>query len=269
MILDYSNYLTQSGGYGMNTQQSNRELFFDKRGFCQFCKENTQKVHHHSEVDTSTLPKLDWHKVEEVWECELCGWWEYLFYSYMEGEQSWGMKDWELSINSATLKKFDIGSNSIPIDTLQKYIQNNNDEIFQIHHKKMEELVGSVFKNHYNCDVHHVGKSSDGGRDLILIESDKPTIVQIKRRTTKDKTESVKEIRDLLGATLLSDSRNSIFVTTANHFSKQAIEAADTAVTKKIVDSFQLYDFDKFMNVLNLQKMNDTKIWSSMIKFSH
>lgn len=42
----------------------------------------------------------------------------------------------------------------------------------------MEELVGSVFSSFYNCEAKIVGKSSDGGVDVILVDSDHPTMVQ-------------------------------------------------------------------------------------------
>lgn len=267
MILDYSHYTENRGYYGLSSpNEENRELFFSKRGFCFFCKHNLEAIHNNSLIDINTLPGAEWHKCEEVWECDKCGWWEYSFHSYINGEESWGMKDWELTVNSAILRKFEIGSNSVPIESLRKYISKKEEKIFHIHHKKMEELVGSIFKEHYDCEVKVVGKSNDGGVDLILVNSDTPTIVQVKRRTIKSKTESVREIRDLIGATLLAGSKNCIFVTTANHFSESAIQARNNAITNSIVNSFELYDFNSFIDLLKLYKTNEDKRWEEMIK---
>ena len=44
--------------------------------------------------------------------------------------------------------------------------------------------------------------SGDGGKDLILIESDKSIVVQVKRRQSRHKTETASCVRDLIGATL-------------------------------------------------------------------
>jgi restriction system protein len=269
MILDYSHFNKHYGSYGLNSpQQNNRELFFEKRGFCPFCKCSLEAIHVNSLIDVSTLKGVEWHKSENAWECEKCGWWEYSFYSYMNDDSGWEVnyKDWELTVNSAILREFEVGSNSIPIEILKSYISKKEDEIFHIHHKKMEELVASIFRNHYNCEVQIVGKSNDGGVDLILINSDEPIMVQVKRRTDRGKTESVKEIRDLIGATLLSDSRKCIFVTTADHFSKSAMKARDCALTKSIVDSFELYDFSSFMSTLNLHKTDQERAWLGMLK---
>lgn len=87
---------------------------------------------------------------------------------------------------------------------------------------------------------------------MILINSDEPIIVQVKRRMDRRKTETVREIRDLIGATLLADSRKCIFVTTSDHFSKSAINARDCSLTKSIVDSFELYDFISLIEAAKL-----------------
>ncbi|KUI99150.1 hypothetical protein VRK_19240 [Vibrio sp. MEBiC08052] len=246
-------------------REINRELFYSHRGICPFCNKGGESIHSHALVDCDTLPGANWHKVEKVWECS-CGWWEYYFYSYINGERSWGMKDWELTVNSGMLREFEIGSCSIPIEILRNYIQKNKNKIYDIHHKKMEELVGSIFREHFNCEASVVGKSSDGGVDLVLLESNKPTIVQVKRRTRPDKTESVKEIRDLLGATLLQGSKSSIFVTTADHFSSDAINTRNKALTKNLVESFELYDFGRFCGLLDLHKKDEVKRWVKMLQ---
>ncbi len=267
MILDYNESIKQHTAYGKNSlPKSDRRLFFEKRGFCPFCMADVPIVRDRGVLDLETLKGAGWHKHETIWECSFCGWWEHSFHSYIDGEVVWDMKDWDLTVTSGVLRKFAIDSKQVPVDVLSMYILKNPDKIYEIHHKKMEELVGSVFKEHYNCEVHYVGKSNDGGKDLILIESDKPIIVQVKRRTVKSKTEPVSSIRELIGATLLADSKHCIFVTTADHFSPQANEARKQALTKSIVDRFELYDMDKFMGVLNLYKKNKEKPWEKLVE---
>ncbi|WP_061036303.1 MULTISPECIES: restriction endonuclease [Vibrio] len=266
MILDYSQFVSHHGSYGRNSQQEvNRELFYSVRGVCPFCSTQSIKTHNEAFVDVNSLPGAEWHKVETVWSCD-CGWWEYYFYSYINGEQEWGMKDWDLTINSGSLRKFEVGSNEVPIEILQRYLQDNASRIYDIHHKKMEQLVGAVFKEHYACNAHVVGKSNDGGVDVVLLESDIPTVVQVKRRTASGKTESVKEIRDLLGATGLYGARRSIFVTTADKFSPQAIAARNLAIERNMVDKFELYDFEKFAGLLDLHRKEAVEPWKEMIQ---
>jgi len=266
LILDYTNYISEIGSYGLNSPTNNKDLFFVEWKFCKYCNTRIETIFNKGLIDTKTLPGANWHKSEQVKECKNCGWWQHTFYSYLVGESTWGFKDWQLDINSATLKRFETNSKLIPIEILRKYIQKNNDEIFNIHHKKMEELVASVFREHYDCEVEIVGKSNDGGVDLIVINSDYPIMVQVKRRKSKNKTEPVKEIRDLLGATLLKSSRNCAFVTTANHFSSEAIKSTKIAIEKSIVDSFELFDCHRLLGMLSLYKKSEDLKYGHLLK---
>lgn len=250
MIQDYTTYISEIGGYGLNTKIQNRELFFHNWEKCKYCNGQINTVFSKGLVDLETIVGVNFHKSEEVIKCNSCGWWQHKFHSYLDGDMN-RLKDWQIEVSNAILRTFEIGSNLTPIMSLRNYLESNKEKVFEIHHKKMEELVASVFNEHYKCEVKIIGKSSDGGIDLILINSDNPIMVQVKRRTKKNKTVSVKEIRDLLGATLLKGARNCAFVTTADHFSTQAITATNEAIVKDLVTTFELYDFNRFFNILN------------------
>lgn len=263
IILDYSEYSKSTAEYGLNSNRSSYEHFHGKYGWCPFCKKNIEKV---CEKSTSfTYDFGPWRELfERAWQCT-CGWWQVDFYSYMEEEDSY--KDWYKSIYNAQLKKFNIGSNEIPVETLRSYINQNPDKIYDINDKKMEQLVASVFRDHFNCDVIEVGKSHDGGIDLIMIDSDIPTMIQVKRRLSKNKVESVKEIRDLLGATILNESKNCMFVTTADHFSKEAVNSRDQAIRINAVETFELYDYHRFYNMLNMTSTSVNEEWKKYLQY--
>lgn len=276
MLLDYSQYVENNGTisdklptllhpWPSNAHfSSNSNLFYDKRGVCPFCKKSISKIYTNSSSDNPFPDAMDiWTRDESVWLCDQCNWWEHEFISHLKAED---IKSDEIKIHSAILKKFDIDSKEAPIMTLREYLRINPNKIYDIHHKKMEELVASVFKDHYDCEVHLVGKSHDDGVDILIVESDSPIIVQVKRRTTQGKTEAVSGIRDLLGATLLQGSKKSIFVTTAGKFSKSAIASKEKALTKSIVDSFGLIDYHKFISLLELNKKNEKKYWQSVLQ---
>jgi len=267
MILDYNEYVTQSEQYGLNTgpkRSDEKSLFFHKREFCVFCNKRTEKVYSDPGVDTDTLPGVGWHKINGVFTCS-CGWWEHTFYGYLDGENQ-GFKDWAFEIDSAILRKYNIDSNELPIQSLREYLVKKADDIYQIHNSKMEELVASVLGEHFTCEAHVVGKSHDGGVDLILVESDCPIIVQVKRRKRRGKVEPVRLIRELIGATLLKGSKECVFVTTADHFSNEAIKARNMALEKNIVRRFDLIDINKFINLLQLNKVNNTPPWKTLIE---
>lgn len=266
MILDYSEYVTQKSSFGLNSGKSvNRDLFFDKRGICKYCLQSMNRVHSFNDVDSATIKGVGWHKSENIYICDKCGWWEHSYHSQLEGEPEY--KDWEARINSAILRKFEINSSVVPISTLRTYIAKHPNHIIDIHHKKMEELVASIFSDHYQCEAKLVGKSNDGGVDVVLIKSDAPIIIQVKRRMDLNKTESVAPIRELIGATLLQDSRDCIFVTTGKRFTKAAKDARNRALTKKLVNSFMLFNRDEFVDVLKLHVNTPQHDFSKLFRF--
>lgn len=73
-----------------------------------------------------------------------------------------------------------------------------------------------VFSSFYECEGKHVGRSHDGGVDLIMINSDKPILILVKRRTNKNHTESVKSFKEFVGTLTHKMSSNGIYVSTAN-----------------------------------------------------
>ncbi len=267
MILDYNDYVSQTEEYGLNTgsrKADDESLFFFKREFCVFCNRKTERIYNDPRVDIKTIPGVAWHKINSVFSCS-CGWWEHTLYGYLEGEHQ-GFKDWAFEVDSAILRRFNIDSNKMPIQSLRKYLASKSEHIYHIHHKKMEELVASVLSEHYACEAHVVGKTNDGGVDLILIESDEPIIVQVKRRTKEGKVEPASQIRELIGATLLQDSRQCAFVTTADHFSKQAVKTRNIALKKNLVSRFDLIDLNKFIDLLKLNRKNIIVPWKKLIE---
>ncbi|WP_330147038.1 restriction endonuclease [Shewanella oncorhynchi] len=255
-ILDYSEFVEESAhadrdvqinGLFINTHFFNRA----EQDTCPFCKVSTQIVH-----DTHTSDNPDWldggtYFIDEnVWSCSTCGWWKLR----IDKDTTGTIDAVSAVIKSAVLRKYDLSGKDIPISVLQEYLKEKFEDVIHINDKKMELLVQSVFLEHFNCEVTHVGKSSDGGIDLILVDSDSPTVVQVKRRKKLKTTEPVSCIRDFLGASLLAESKNLIYVSTCNKFSSQSVKATKTALDLQIVDSYELYDFARFRDVMKLTK---------------
>lgn len=265
IILDYSDYSIFKSEYGLNSHNSKPEYFYEKLGWCPFCKKNAVKGYDKS--DSFVYDFGPWREMhEKAWQCN-CGWWQIYFYSYMEEEAR--NKDWFNVVYSSQLKKFTVGDKNVPIHTLRSYLETNEEKIYSINDGRMEELVASVFREHFQCDVEVVGKSHDGGVDVLLVESDNPTIIQVKRRKSPNRTESVKEIRDLLGATLLSGSRKCIFVTTADHFSPDAINSRNVAIEKNIVESYELFNYNRFLEILKLCQIDVSTVWRNLLQFEN
>jgi len=107
---------------------------------------------------------------------------------------------------------------------------------------RLEQLVADIFKANYeSAEVIHVGKPDDGGVDVLLVDSDaRKCLIQVKRREKPNSAEGVSTVRNLLGTMLLENSAYGIVVSTADHFTYRAYQAAGRAseygMTVNLVD---------------------------------
>lgn len=266
MIFDYSQYIESRGDEGIvnfKTVDNTLKKLEEKRGFCPFCKKKIDNRIYYKKNN-----KIEWCSAveyESVIQCQLCGWWEHS-YTFSSDDICDGLRATSVTLTQAILRSYDIDSKIVPIDILNKYIAKHPEKIYGINDGKMEELVASVFKDFMDCEIKIVGKSHDGGKDLILLNGEKQTFVQVKRRTQANKVENVSCIRDLIGASVIGDADACIFVTTADHFSKPAQVAVQKVVEKKILDSFELIDYHRFVDMLNLQKENYPREWENLLR---
>ena len=165
--------------------------------------------------------------------CNVCGWWL-------------AVEDADIGNNGyangvcGILESFDVSSASIPLEVLSEELPRQLHRIHDVHPRKMQDLVGSVLSGVYACEVHQVGFSRDGGVDLLLLTADAPIAVQVKRRESSTRAEAVSGVREFLGAALLLGHSDMMYVTTAPLFFADAIAAANSAVKRQLVRSFQL-----------------------------
>lgn len=180
------------------------------------------------------------------YQCEYCGWW---FVRHIIGDQDNKAHAFEYS-SSALLKSTPASSLEVPVQPLADYLAKNEEKIYSIHPSKMEELVGAVMAECYSCDVRYVGGSGDRGIDLLLLLGDDIIPIQVKRRMTPSRTESVSVVRDMLGVMFRDQRRKGMIVTTADHFSTAAQRDADEVLSKKIVDRLDLVDVHNFLSMM-------------------
>lgn len=181
--------------------------------------------------------------------CLSCGWF-HVFYDSVDYE---GYGANKMGVINSIVKKFDISSTLAPVEELAKYLNTKIDDIRLIHHKKMEELVASVFREHFNCEVKHCGQSHDKGIDLLVVQGEELIPVQIKRRITPNKTESVSVVREMLGVMLRDQRKSAIVVSSANKFSNSAISEVNEVnevKEKKLIERFDLVDLNTLHGIM-------------------
>ncbi len=255
-LLDYSDYAKAEEIPGGLTYGSSFNTI-GKEGFCPYCKIQCQ----YTEYEKENL--YYWH----LYRCD-CGWWDlihfdqdpydpYLQYTYHTFEHQ----------IRGILKSWAIEDKDLPLHVLNNYIKSKPELLLHIHHTKMEEHVQDVLKEHYSCEVKHVGKSGDGGIDLYVINKDGPIAIQVKRRRSLEKTEPVETVRSLIGAIQLSDItfKDATIVTTAHRFTKPAIKSAKISIEKGLVNNFNLIDFNSFVSMLGLAQGKTPEPWKKFM----
>lgn len=177
--------------------------------------------------------------------CNVCGWWLIV-------EDADQCNNGYAVAYGGILESFDVNSSALPLEVLIAELPKQVNSIYKIDPKKMEDLVAAILSGVHDCEVHQLGYTKDGGIDLILLNSDSPIAIQVKRREKPNRKEDVKIIREFLGAAILSDHRDLMFVTNADDFTSGAKKAAETAVKKQIVQSFELLSRDKLISLIGL-----------------
>lgn len=184
-----------------------------------------------------------------------CGWWnaedEFRFIVNDDGSY-----DWQAMLSQGVLRIFHPAESDIPLHSLTHHLSRHPDDLATIDPYMLEKLVQAVLSDHFACEVHHVGRSGDGGIDLLVLDADVPRAVQVKRRS-RDRAESVHFVREFLGALLLGGHKSGVFVSTAPRFSPPAEATARLAESLGLVRRFDLVDKNEFAAMVGLSAPNE------------
>ncbi|SEV83083.1 restriction endonuclease [[Clostridium] fimetarium] len=275
IILDYSDFYEDNYEFDKNgnkekmniisiKEPDSKKQFFRKRGFCPFCKIQIPDVY--TNIYCRTMGVEMWSHID-IWECPECGWWE--FYKRFSEEEDWidkvVIKRWD-TIRHAIIKKYDVSDKDLPIKALMKELEKRKDILYDIDPYKLEEVGQHVFSSYYNCEVKHVGKTGDGGVDLLLVKSDEPILVQVKRRQSPEHVELVSPIREFVGAMYLKNAKKGIFLSTAKSFSRGAKEIRKQVITERKFNYFELVNFEEFISMIDVTKTGIEKPWMGLVK---
>lgn len=279
VILDYSTYITDFHEYGTTGPIKNinkkdykvpndYKLFFSRRAYCPFCNQDATRVFH--DLTSMTFGR-DFFTTFTIWECDKCGWWEGFIHNIEEDDLMDEVNRYtEKTLIHSIIRTFNVEDKNLPVQTLLNVLEEEKNVLYHIDPYKLEELAQYVFSSFYNCEVKHVGKTGDGGIDLLIIDSDDPILVQVKRRERSNRVELVSTVRDFLGAMFIENSQRGIILSTAKRFSKGSVDVQQNLLNEKRLDYFELVDFEGFCSMLNVIKKDDIKPWKSAVeKFWH
>lgn len=189
--------------------------------------------------------------------CLSCGWWHFNrdLESALEDTTGRTVRAtwWELT--HALQIEINISEDSLPVEDLRRYLLRKWDDRKLISAQGAEDLVSSLLKDHLGGEVHRStanANASDGGIDLYTVFSSNGSIrraIQVKRRISGD-VEAVTDVRNFVGAMVLEDFDQGIFVTTASRFSKPAKQIPEKAKRSKARLSLDLIDGQELYEIL-------------------
>jgi len=151
--------------------------------------------------------------------CTTCGFW---FAECTKGRGSFNAVHRYAA--AAVKRVFPIDIPEPPMSELVEYLRRHPERMREIHPTAFEKLVAECFRANWKpVEVVHVGKTNDGGIDLILVKGEGTKwLVQCKRRSKTQSTESVSTVREMLGTLLAEGNLRGIVVSSADHFSYEA-----------------------------------------------
>lgn len=236
--------------------------FFYGDKICPFCKSRLEKIFVGVEIVTGS-PEL--YYSGDVLECPKCNWWTYKTHFAETDDNLCSINGYYTDTRYyAITKKFDISDKNLPLAVLEKELKERNELLYNIAPYKLEELSQSILKGVYDCEVYHVGKTGDGGTDLIILESDDPILVQVKRRENPEHVELVKGVREFVGTLYIEGKRKGIYISTAKKFSKASKEVAEKLLYNRKLDYFELIDYDKLCSLM--KNLGEKKTWEEFTR---
>lgn len=195
--------------------------------------------------------------------CPTCGWWKGHYYSRSELIRNLGSSGEENSTHAdGIVRRFNISATDAPLEALRHFIDRNPKRMFHTSPTSFEKLVGSVFSDFFHSEVVHVGGPGDAGVDLILVDSDRPCLIQVKRRGKSGHVEGVRAVRELVGTLVLNRAHKGIIVTSAESFSLPAKAAAKGDALQEQQIELELMDRDQFLRLLGVVQKKVRGLWN-------
>jgi restriction system protein len=193
--------------------------------------------------------------------CPACGWWRVMRDAQADFGEShnhpdgvmWHRRNYGVA---GALKTLDLSDLTAPLEEVRSYLTARYDARFDVHPKRFEDVVRSVFSD-LGYDARTTSYSNDGGVDVVLDGDDDATIgVQVKRYRARIEVE---QIRAFLGALILGSYTRGIFVTTSKYRSG-AQRAAH--LSHEVAVPIELLDADAFFDALKLAQLTSNEVES-------
>lgn len=185
-----------------------------------------------------------------VYECSCCGWW----FKFTDNHEFSGVdRYYEAASLTTILTEAPEDLSRVPFGELISDLNRRKSLIRRITTPaSLETLLRDVMRGVYDCEVRHVGRSGDGGIDLLLLETDQAVAVQVKHRSNPDRVESLDIVRSFLGAMIVRGYRKGMFISLANRFPPGAKPEAELGREKGVIESMEFVDCGGIVEMLGI-----------------
>lgn len=259
---EYSRIGKGSGEIRVDTPPNDVQKFFYNDKVCPFCGTTLKKIF----LGIRSEPRGgDLYERGLVLECQKCKWWTYKYRFSDDADLVDEVRSFYIDERYYGItKSFNIDDRMLPIEVLTEELKKTPELLYDINPYKLEELAQEILKGVYDCEVYHVGKTGDGGKDLIVLESNEPILVQVKRRENPNHVELIKGVREFVGTLFIEDKRKGIYISTAKRYSKGSKDVAKGLINNRKLDYFELIDYDKLCSLIG--NIKEKKHWSRLVK---
>ncbi len=179
--------------------------------------------------------------------CPTCGWWAI---SRTKEDRPGG---YDLHIMTwraiGALKNLDLTDISVPLDEAKQYLKAHYSARYQIHPRKYEEVIASVFRD-AGYRVRLTSYSGDDGVDAIVLDGDQGDVIGVQAKRHRDKIEAF-QIREFAGSLVLNGLTKGIFITTSS-YSRGANRTAENFKKRHL--SIDLWNSDRFYSALGISR---------------
>jgi len=208
----------------------------------------------HSEVTSSTVDRHF---------CPDCGWWfveRSVTVDYILSQNI----VYQTTVHEGILKRFNVDASDAPIASLRNHLEKKYDDIHYIDPTVFEKLVADIFREFFHCEARHVGRSGDDGIDVYAVISDAPCLIQVKRRGSPTRKESVRTVRELVGTCICHAARKGYVITTAPDFSRQAKAVLRNPYLKRHYIDLALVAKADLFRMLSVVQSKTEKVWETI-----
>lgn len=182
--------------------------------------------------------------------CGLCGWWHL---AYSENDSN----DLPLDRCNVTgeLETFNLDGLDLPTAQLVAHLARHTDDVYYIHPWKLEDVVGKIYEDHFDCAVEMTKRTRDGGKDLICMDSEKRKFIIEVKRYSPQRRVGIQMVDRFLGVLHREQLQRGIIVTTSG-FTRDALAASRLLAGRKDQIELELHDADDLFSWLRLYALS-------------